>query len=525
MPVVTVPFGLFFDVDVDLSVGSLQGSPPLRLDNLVDVLVTDFELTAMASAAMELTPPAPLSEELEAVRLNAERSGFVVSWVSTWNRYATMHPRTGTIYYLSFTHKQFIAFKLNSRNQVVVMSESGTEPWEAELDDELPKLSAELRELPDDAQYFPRNTATGDLPENPLYGQSEVWRNHAMARHLDAETARLRRFERAGQPTTMRTGGAAPSIVFHTNPHGLQSVAGASPPPPRSTSPVDQIELQQCVAQAPPAAAANELTDVGARGRRSHTSARLNFERPHRCFAFRWLQPRRTIMHFKRRPHHRTHEARRPLKQHLWRHHSRRHLKRQPRHSHSRQRRDRNSQATTSRSPTATTWVAGILEELQRNMPPAVALDFCSDRQWLSPPHSRQHRSQHQTTSTFVTPTSSMLVPPSIPFGSPTASMFGTPSAPMFGAPMAAMFPPQPQLLPSMGYDPMAYAAAYNHQLMAAAHSMLARGSMPVNPVLQPAPLSVVHIALEPVHTTVACIDARRTWFDQRIYEPGDSPR
>jgi len=61
-----------------------------------------------------------------------EQEGWSPRWVDGWNRFAAMHPRTGTIYYLSRSaDNQFITLALDAdRHAAVFTTNDSLEPWE-----------------------------------------------------------------------------------------------------------------------------------------------------------------------------------------------------------------------------------------------------------------------------------------------------------------------------------------------------------------------------------------------------------
>lgn len=86
-----------------------------------------------------------------------EARGWRHHWTTGWERFAAMHPRTGTIYYLSRHRLVFttLEHQVNSQPYEFV-DDNALEPWEAFAPVHQPIIPSDERLLPDIAHLFPR---------------------------------------------------------------------------------------------------------------------------------------------------------------------------------------------------------------------------------------------------------------------------------------------------------------------------------------------------------------------------------
>jgi len=139
---------------------------------------------------MSMQQQPPLSSEERQLLLSMESEGFRFQWVHGFNRYMAMHPRTGTLYYLSGSNRCVLSLATFNRDATSPPSlymfthRSALEPWERQTLVEIPE---DERVLPDRASDFPSEGLM--TPNSPLYGQSIVWRRYAaMRRHVQTQT-------------------------------------------------------------------------------------------------------------------------------------------------------------------------------------------------------------------------------------------------------------------------------------------------------------------------------------------------
>ena len=99
-------------------------------------------------------------------------------WISGCDRFVFMHPRTGTLYYLSSSRYTFVTFATSSDHYGITLHTlADPEPWEVSS---LTCIPDELCELPDHHDEFPFRS--GINYTTPMYGQLTLWREFAQRR-------------------------------------------------------------------------------------------------------------------------------------------------------------------------------------------------------------------------------------------------------------------------------------------------------------------------------------------------------
>lgn len=106
-----------------------------------------------------------------------EARGWRNHWITGWERFAAMHPRTGDIYYLSGHRLVFTTFERQANGQPYkLVDDNALEPWEALAPVHQPIIPWRERVLPDMAHLFPRRGRIH--PCCMFYSQSVFWRDN-----------------------------------------------------------------------------------------------------------------------------------------------------------------------------------------------------------------------------------------------------------------------------------------------------------------------------------------------------------
>ena len=202
-----------------------------------------------ASAGLRYTqPPAQLSPEMQQALDNIRTYRITPQWISGWDRFTFMHPRSGTIYYLSTTSAQWITIANTATAEgappggLVLADLTVAEPWEPAG---LHLLEPYQCELPDSSTEFPESRDVN--PATRMYGQTFVWRDFVRRRY-EREQAERRQAAARSRSLARPTLYQAPSIVGASFPTAVAERQNRQPYGPRSMA----IEDPEMEADSPP---------------------------------------------------------------------------------------------------------------------------------------------------------------------------------------------------------------------------------------------------------------------------------
>ena len=173
---------------------------PLEANTNACFLLPALGARASMSSALRYThPPTPLPAAMQQAISELRPYGIRPQWITGWERFFFMHPRTGTLYYLSATTGKWISMANAATTEgapgggLVLTDLTAMEPWEPAG---LQLVPAHLRDLPEIKSDFPEGG--GITPSSRMYGQMQVWLDFAVRRHNSIQNQLLQATAQVG---------------------------------------------------------------------------------------------------------------------------------------------------------------------------------------------------------------------------------------------------------------------------------------------------------------------------------------